>query len=81
MKGKDHLTTRFHSLRSRFKSSAARAGVKRKPVGRQHKGTDPSASALLGHNQSNRTAYDVTSENTDNDSHDDIDNIFASVGW
>lgn len=48
---------------------------------RQQKGTDPSASALLGHNQTNRTAYDVTSETTDHDSHDDIDNIFASIGW
>lgn len=81
IKGKDHLTTRFHSLRSRFKSSAARARVRKKPVERRQKEADPSASALSGHTQTNTTAYDVTSETTDHDSHDDIDNIFASIGW
>ncbi|XP_070832892.1 nucleolus and neural progenitor protein [Chaetodon trifascialis] len=71
------LRTRFHSLRSRFKSAAMRAEVKKKPLKRRRKRTEVSASGLSGNDQRNRTAYKATSQTTDLD---DIDDIFASLG-
>lgn len=72
-----HLRTRFHSLRSRFRSAAARAGVKKKRRKRQREKTEPSASGLSADDQRNRTTNKPTSRTADCD---DIDDIFASVG-
>ncbi|XP_038576103.1 LOW QUALITY PROTEIN: nucleolus and neural progenitor protein [Micropterus salmoides] len=74
-----HRRTRFQSLRSRFKSSAARTGVKKKRL-RQRKRAASSVSGLSGDGQRNWTTYKATSQTTDCNIHDDIDDIFASVG-
>ncbi|KAM9346882.1 nucleolus and neural progenitor protein-like [Symphorus nematophorus] len=76
----DHLRTRFHSLRSRFKSSAMRAGVKKKQLKRQRKRTELSVTGLLRNDQRSRSAHKTTPQTTDSEVHDDIDDIFASVG-
>ncbi|KAM8749134.1 nucleolus and neural progenitor protein [Acanthopagrus schlegelii] len=72
-----HLRTRFHSLRSRFRSSAVRAGVKKKQRKRQREKAEPSVSGLSADDQRNRTTHKPTSRTADGD---DIDDIFASVG-
>lgn len=73
MRRKIHPTTRFHALRCRFKSSALRDGVKKKQLKRQRMRTDSSVSGLSGDRQKNRAMYEAAS-------HDDIDDIFATVG-
>ncbi|XP_041806706.1 nucleolus and neural progenitor protein [Chelmon rostratus] len=75
-----HLRTRFHSLRSRFKSSAIKAGLRNKRLKRRRKRTGLSVSGPSGDDQTNRTTYGATSQTTDYDDRDDIDDIFASVG-
>ncbi|XP_073329800.1 nucleolus and neural progenitor protein [Pagrus major] len=76
-----HLRTRFHSLRSRFRYSAVRAGVKKKQLKRQREKTESSVSGLSGDDQRNRTTHKATTSQTaDRDNQDDIDDIFASVG-
>ncbi|XP_059198941.1 nucleolus and neural progenitor protein [Centropristis striata] len=74
------LRTRFHSLRSRYKLSAIRAGVKKIWRKRQKTRTELSESTLSEDDHRNRTAYKTTSETSVCESHDDIDDIFASVG-
>ncbi|CAI5656931.1 unnamed protein product [Oreochromis niloticus] len=62
----------FHSLRRRF---MMRGGVKRKEqAGRQRR------ARLSGDDQRSRTAREATHRSTDSDTHDDIDDIFASAG-
>nr|XP_046260409.1 nucleolus and neural progenitor protein isoform X2 [Scatophagus argus] len=81
MKRKARSRTRFHSLRSQFKSSAVRGGVKKKKnQKRQRKRTELSVSGLSEDNQRNRTTYKAASPTSEHDSHDDIDDIFASAG-
>ncbi|XP_068590682.1 nucleolus and neural progenitor protein [Cebidichthys violaceus] len=70
------LRTRLQSLRSRFKCSALRTGVKKKPPKR----TESSASGLSGDDQIRRSACKATSQTASCDGLDDIDDIFASVG-
>ncbi|XP_044073086.1 nucleolus and neural progenitor protein [Siniperca chuatsi] len=76
----DRRRTRFQSLRSQFKSSAIRTGVKKKHLKRQRKRTELSVSGLSVNDRRNRTTYQATSQTTDCNIHDDIDDIFASVG-
>uniref|UniRef100_A0A669E358 Nucleolus and neural progenitor protein n=1 Tax=Oreochromis niloticus TaxID=8128 RepID=A0A669E358_ORENI len=62
----------FHSLRRRF---MMRGGVKRKEqAGRQRR------ARLSGDDQRSRTAREATHQSTDSDTHNDIDDIFASAG-
>uniref|UniRef100_A0A668TH60 Nucleolus and neural progenitor protein-like N-terminal domain-containing protein n=1 Tax=Oreochromis aureus TaxID=47969 RepID=A0A668TH60_OREAU len=62
----------FHSLRRRF---MMRGGVKKKEqAGRQRR------ARLSGDDQRSRTAREATHRSTDSDTHDDIDDIFASAG-
>ncbi|XP_070770955.1 nucleolus and neural progenitor protein [Enoplosus armatus] len=75
-----HRRARFHSLRSRFKSSAVRTGVKKKQLKRRRKRTELSVSGLSGDDQINRTTYQATPQTTDCDIQDDIDDIFGAVG-
>ncbi|XP_031714103.1 nucleolus and neural progenitor protein [Anarrhichthys ocellatus] len=70
------LRTRFQSLRSRFKFSTLRTGVKKKRVKR----TESSVSGLSGDDQIDRSACEATSQTASCDGLDDIDDIFASVG-
>ncbi|XP_054471579.1 nucleolus and neural progenitor protein isoform X2 [Anoplopoma fimbria] len=75
------LRTRFQSLRSRFKSSTLRTGVKKKQLKRRRKRTELSVSGLSGADQINRSPCEGTSQTATCDSLDDIDDIFASVGF
>uniref|UniRef100_A0A3Q1FZ40 Nucleolus and neural progenitor protein n=1 Tax=Acanthochromis polyacanthus TaxID=80966 RepID=A0A3Q1FZ40_9TELE len=59
-------------------SCALRTGVKKKRMMGQQKTTLLSVSELSKNNQQNRTTHEATHPTTD--SHDDIDDIFASVG-
>ncbi|XP_051815405.1 nucleolus and neural progenitor protein [Acanthochromis polyacanthus] len=59
-------------------SCALRTGVKKKRMMGQQKTTLLSVSGLSKNNQQNRTTHEATHPTTD--SHDDIDDIFASVG-
>ncbi|XP_068428691.1 nucleolus and neural progenitor protein isoform X2 [Clinocottus analis] len=80
-RGRARLTTHFQSLRSRFKSSTLRTGVKKEQLKRQRKRTELSVSGLSGAEQINGSKCEATSPTTSWDSHDDIDDIFASVGF
>ncbi|XP_026231489.1 nucleolus and neural progenitor protein [Anabas testudineus] len=75
-----HLRTRFHSLRSQFKSSVVKAGVKNKRVKRRRKKSVLSVSGLSEDRQRSRTKYETSPQTIDYDSHDDIDDIFSSIG-
>lgn len=74
-----HLRTRFHSLKSRFKSSIVKAGVKKKHLKRRRK-SELSVSGLSDHGQRRKTKYEASPQTIDCDSHDDIDDIFSSIG-
>ncbi|XP_034549951.1 nucleolus and neural progenitor protein isoform X2 [Notolabrus celidotus] len=78
-----HLRTHFHLLRSRFKSSGLKTGVKAKLMKTKTKRTAMPESGRSGDNKNNRTSNELTSHTTEHGSHndiDDIDDIFASVG-
>ena len=66
------LRTRFQSLGSRFKSSKVNKRVKRKHLKRQKQRKD---------SKRRGTTYEVTPQTTNKDRHDDIDDIFASIGF
>lgn len=70
IKGNPHIVTRFHTLRSRFKSLNA----KKKQVKRQRQKKQPSAPAPSRCEQINKTIPEIA------ESRDDIDDIFASIG-
>ncbi|KAM4557762.1 nucleolus and neural progenitor protein [Odontesthes bonariensis] len=77
---KARLRSRVQSLRRRMVSSRVRTGVKRRgPVGKQ-KETELSAAGVLTDDQQRKAAHNVTPQMSDFDTHDDIDDIFASVG-
>uniref|UniRef100_UPI0037E837CD nucleolus and neural progenitor protein n=1 Tax=Semicossyphus pulcher TaxID=241346 RepID=UPI0037E837CD len=80
MRRNARLRTPFHLLRSRFKSSAVRTGIKTKWMKRKRKMTELPMSGLSGDDQANKTTCEVTSHTTEHNGHDDIDDIFASVG-
>ncbi|KAM3607175.1 uncharacterized protein V6R79_002803 [Siganus canaliculatus] len=70
------LRTRFHAVRSRLKASALRSGISRKQMKRGKKKIASSDS----NKQTNRTVQKMSSQTGSNGSHDDIDDIFASIG-
>lgn len=74
-----HLRTRFHWLRSQFKSSRLRAAMKTKWI-KKWKRTELPESVLSRDNQSSQISIELSSPTTEHGSHDDIDDIFASVG-
>ncbi|XP_028249048.1 nucleolus and neural progenitor protein [Parambassis ranga] len=80
MKRNSRLKRRFQSLRSRFPSSSVRTGVKRKHQRGRRNGTDFSGFGFPKDNQCSRMTEEETNQTTDSDIHDDIDDIFASVG-
>ena len=74
------LRSRVQSLKRRFVSSRVRTGVKKTgQVGKQ-KENELTAAGLLKDDQQRKAAHNVTLQMSDFDSHDDIDDIFASVG-
>lgn len=79
LRRKAHVTTRFQSLRARFKSAAVRNGAKKKGLKRCQK-SELSVSGLSEDGQKSRTTFEQTPLTTDCESHDDIDDIFASAG-
>ncbi|XP_074550791.1 nucleolus and neural progenitor protein [Halichoeres trimaculatus] len=74
------LRTRLHRLRSQFKSSSLRAAHKNTRMKRGGKRTELAEPMLSRENQSSQASYELTSPTTEHSSHDDIDDIFASVG-
>ncbi|XP_040913290.1 nucleolus and neural progenitor protein [Toxotes jaculatrix] len=74
------MRTRCQSLRSRLKSSTVKTSVKKKGLKRPRWRNELSVSGLLEGDQRGRTTYEATPQTTDRDSHDDIDDIFASIG-
>ncbi|XP_023280667.1 nucleolus and neural progenitor protein [Seriola lalandi dorsalis] len=78
---KNRLRTRCQSLRSQFKSSTVKTGVKNKHLKRRRRRRcELSMSGLSETGQRSRTTYEATPQTTNCDSHDDIDDIFASGG-
>ncbi|KAL6100587.1 nepro [Pungitius sinensis] len=80
MRGRARLRTRFRSLRSRFESLTRRTGVKNKQTRGQRKRAELAVSGPPGDDRTNASKCLVTPQTPGWDSHDDIDNIFASVG-
>lgn len=74
-----HLRARFHSLKTRFKSSIVKAGVKKKHLKRRRKSQLP-VSGLSDHSQRRKTKHAASPQTTVCDSYDDIDDIFSSIG-
>ncbi|XP_018537479.1 nucleolus and neural progenitor protein [Lates calcarifer] len=70
------LKTRFQSLRSQFKSSTTKTGMKKKCQKRGRRKSELSVSGLSDDGQRSRTMYGATPQTIDCDSHDDIDDIF-----
>ncbi|XP_008298377.1 nucleolus and neural progenitor protein [Stegastes partitus] len=70
------LRSRLKSLRRQMMSSAIRTGVKKK----RQKKTALSVCVPSEDSQQNRTAHEAAHRTAESDSHDDIDDIFASVG-
>ncbi|XP_071351050.1 nucleolus and neural progenitor protein [Trachinotus anak] len=70
------LRTRCQSLRSRFRSSTVKTGVKK----RRRRRSESSVSGLSKTGRRSRTTFKATPQTTDCDNHDDIDDIFASIG-
>lgn len=68
MRGHSHLMTRFHTLRSRFKSSKARNKK------RHREKEQPSPPPTSRQKKIKKTRAKIVG------SHDDIDDIFASIG-
>ncbi|XP_056293794.1 nucleolus and neural progenitor protein isoform X2 [Pseudoliparis swirei] len=77
-RGHARLRTRVQTLRSRLKSSTLRTDVKKEQLKGQRKKTELSVSGLSEDDQINRSKCETTSQTA---SHDDIDDIFASVGF
>ncbi|XP_042282424.1 nucleolus and neural progenitor protein [Thunnus maccoyii] len=75
-----HLRTRFQSLRRRLKSPTVSIGVKKKQVKRRRKRTELSVSGPSEDDKRSRIIHEATAQTTDCNSHDDIDDIFASAG-
>ncbi|KAM8854633.1 nucleolus and neural progenitor protein-like [Spinachia spinachia] len=80
MRGLARLRTRFQSLRSRFKSLTLRTGVKTKRTRGQRTRADLSVSGPSEDDRTDGSKCLVTPQAPGWDSHDDIDDIFASVG-
>uniref|UniRef100_A0A3P8STM8 Nucleolus and neural progenitor protein n=1 Tax=Amphiprion percula TaxID=161767 RepID=A0A3P8STM8_AMPPE len=78
MRRKARLRIRLMSLTGQIASCALRTGVKKKRLIGQQKATLLSVPGLSKDNQQNRTTHEAAHPTTD--SHDDIDDIFASVG-
>ncbi|XP_068186198.1 nucleolus and neural progenitor protein [Antennarius striatus] len=76
---KAHQKNCLQSLTSRLRSSSLRAGIKKKLRKRQWNRTDFTASTSTGNEQRHRTGHTTASQANDSDSHDEIDDIFASV--
>lgn len=73
-----HLRAHFQMCKRQFLSSTVRTAVKRKhQLGRQ-KGSK--LSGLFVDDQQSCSTQEATHQAADSDSHDDIDDIFASVG-
>ncbi|XP_035507263.2 nucleolus and neural progenitor protein isoform X3 [Scophthalmus maximus] len=66
----------FQSLRSRFRFSTAKTGLQKKRLKTQRRWM----SELSEDGQSTQTIHEATPQTIDFDDHDDIDDIFASVG-
>ncbi|KAK2906262.1 nucleolus and neural progenitor protein isoform X1 [Channa argus] len=73
------LRARFQSLKGNFRYSRIKTGVKKKSQKEQQKRTKLSTSGLLGDGH-RRTSYEASSNTTECDRHDDIDDIFSSLG-
>nr|XP_040056519.1 nucleolus and neural progenitor protein [Gasterosteus aculeatus aculeatus] len=80
MRGRARLRTRFQSLRSRFESSKRRTGVRHKRTRGQRKTPELSASGPSWDDRTNGSKCLVTPPTPGWDSHDDIDDIFATLG-
>ncbi|KAM7407712.1 hypothetical protein PAMA_003451 [Pampus argenteus] len=78
-----HMRTRFQSLRRRLKSHTVSIGVKKKQrVQRRRKKTELSTSGPSEDDERSRTVCEAAAaQTTDYNSHDDIDDIFAAVGF
>ncbi|KAL3056621.1 hypothetical protein OYC64_019159 [Pagothenia borchgrevinki] len=74
----NRLRTHFQSLRSRIKSSTLRTGVKKTQLKRQRKRTESGPSV---DNRKNRTMGNLSPALQTSGCDDDIDDIFASVGF
>lgn len=72
--------THLHLVRSQNKSLALRAGAKEKKGKRRKKISQSSVCGLLKDKQKNKSRRERFSEPTNQNSHDDIDDIFASIG-
>uniref|UniRef100_A0A3Q0SCM9 Nucleolus and neural progenitor protein n=1 Tax=Amphilophus citrinellus TaxID=61819 RepID=A0A3Q0SCM9_AMPCI len=68
-----HLRAHVQTRSRQFMSSTVRTGVKRRQKG-------PKLSGLRVDDQQSKSTEEATHQATDPDSHDDIDDIFASVG-
>lgn len=75
--GRNKRATSLHSIRSQNKSLALRAGDGGR---RQKKRRRSSVSGLLRDKQKNKSGCEGISETTTQNSHNDIDDIFASIG-
>ncbi|XP_035031482.2 nucleolus and neural progenitor protein [Hippoglossus stenolepis] len=71
---------RFHYLRRQLRFSTIKTGVKKKHLRRSRR-CELSASGLSVDEQSSRTTHKETPQTTDCEGQDDIDDIFASVGF
>lgn len=70
----------LHSVRSQNKFSALRAGKKAKKVKGEKKSSRSSVFGLLRDEWKKKSQHERISEPTHQNSHDDIDDIFASMG-
>ncbi|XP_030614854.1 nucleolus and neural progenitor protein [Archocentrus centrarchus] len=68
-----HLRAHVQTRSRQFMSSTVRTGIKRREKG-------PKLSGLRVDDQQSKSTEEATHQATDSDSHDDIDDIFASVG-
>ncbi|XP_026150394.1 nucleolus and neural progenitor protein isoform X2 [Mastacembelus armatus] len=73
--------TLYQSVRSRFKSSTGKTGVKKKHLKKCLKRRELSVSLCTKDDQSSRSIYEATPQTTDCDGNDDIDDIFALAGF
>lgn len=77
---KKRSRTHLHSFRSQSKSLALRAGDKAKKVKRRKKSLQSSVFGLVRDKRKSKGRRERISEPTNQNSHDDIDDIFASIG-
>ncbi|XP_061580536.1 nucleolus and neural progenitor protein [Cololabis saira] len=78
--GNPHLRSRLQSLKAQFRFSRVRAAVRKMRMAGKRKRTWLPVSGLLEDDHRGSSSDEITLQNTDNDRHDDIDDIFASVG-